>query len=81
MRHGQSSAISLRYLYMLAGIKDYIRPDRMILRFIESAIGKTPSIENATALIVDTCDLFKTKYPSLTPRLLDNIIWKYQRNQ
>jgi len=36
---GQRSGISTRYFYMLAGSDDYIKPDRMIARFIYSALN------------------------------------------
>ena len=76
---GQASGISLRYFYMLAGDKNYIKPDRMIMRFIEHVIGKKPSIEEATNLIIETCSLFNQAHPKLSPRKLDNLIWNYQR--
>lgn len=37
---GQRSGISLRYFYMLAGSEDFIKPDRMINRFVCEATGK-----------------------------------------
>lgn len=36
----QRSGISLRYLYMLAGSEEFIKPDRMINRFVYEATGK-----------------------------------------
>ena len=36
---GQRSGISLRYFYMLIGSSDFVKPDRMILRFLQSATG------------------------------------------
>ncbi len=76
---GQKSGISLRYFYMLAGEKNYIKPDRMILRFIERVIGQKPNIEEATSLLVETCSILNQKYPLLSPRKLDNLIWEFQR--
>lgn len=78
---GQGSGLSLRYFYMLAGEKNYIKPDRMILRFIEEVIGKDVGLDEATELIVESCELLKEKYPQITPRFLDNLIWNYQREQ
>lgn len=78
---GQGSGISLRYFYMLTGSEAYVKPDRMITRFIESAIGKTLSIEESHSVIVGACAVLSKEYPRLTPRKLDNLIWQYQRRQ
>jgi hypothetical protein len=78
---GQRSGISLRYFYMLVGEKNYIKPDRMITRFIELVTGKSYTAEETTRLLVETCDLLVKDYPKLTPRTLDNLIWNYQRAQ
>jgi hypothetical protein len=78
---GQNSGISLRYFYMLVGEKNYIKPDRMIMRFVEQVTGKTFSIEEVTQLIIGACDILVKDYPILTPRLLDHMIWNYQRAQ
>lgn len=78
---GQRSGISLRYFYMLAGSEDFIKPDRMINRFIYRATGKSFGIEETTKLLVETCKVLAEEYPDLTPRTLDNAIWQYQRVQ
>jgi hypothetical protein len=78
---GQRSGLSLRYFYMLAGSDDYIKPDRMITRFIHSAIGRSPSIEESHRIIIGVCEILAQEYPHLTPRALDHLIWNYQREQ
>ena len=78
---GQRSGISLRYFYMLVGEKNYIKPDRMITRFVEQVTGKSYSAEEITRLFIGACDLLVKDYPNLTPRMLDNLIWNYQREQ
>ena len=78
---GQRSGISLRYFYMLAGSENLIKPDRMINRFIYTATEKSFSVEEATELLVATCQELTKEYPKLTPRTLDNIIWNYQRTR
>lgn len=78
---GQKSGISLRYFYMLIGEKNYIKPDRMITRFVEQVTGKSYSAEEITRLFIGACDLLVKDYPNLTPRMLDNLIWNYQREQ
>jgi hypothetical protein len=76
---GQASGISLRYFYMLVGTDSFIKPDRMIVRFIQTAINKTFSVQQSHDSIVGACKLLAVKQPNLTPRLLDNLIWRYQR--
>ena len=78
---GQRSGISLRYFYMLVGSEDFVKPDRMIERFVLQATGKTYGIEETTALITEVCAILAKSYMGLTPRTLDNEIWQYQRNQ
>jgi hypothetical protein len=76
---GQTSGISLRYFYMLVGSDDYVKPDRMVARFIRSATNKDFSVEEMHHAIVSAARVLSIDYPHLTPRLLDNLIWKYQR--
>ena len=78
---GQSSGISLRYFYMLAGSSDYIKPDRMVFRFIESAIHRVPSIEECHTALVEVSRILGDEHARLSPRTLDNLIWKQQRAQ
>jgi len=78
---GQRSGISLRYFYMLVGSEDFIKPDRMIKRFVYRATSKTFSVAETTALLRKTCQLLAQEYPGLTPRKLDHLIWQYQRIQ
>lgn len=78
---GQGSGLSLRYFYMLAGSDDYVKPDRMITRFVQSAIGKSPNIEESHKAIVGACTILTKEYPHLTPRMLDHLVWQYQRVQ
>jgi len=76
---GQASGISTRYFYMLAGSDEYIKPDRMIQRFIFAATGKTMSVQDSHDVIVGAHRLLVNDYPDLTPRSLDYLIWSYQR--
>lgn len=78
---GQRSGISLRYFYMLVGSENFIKPDRMIERFVLQATGKTFGIEDTTELVTKACKILGKSYSGLTPRTLDNEIWQYQRNQ
>ena len=77
---GQGSGISLKYFFMLTGSKDLIKPDRMVISFINDAIEKTLSPENALILVKETVkELNKKGYPNLSPRHLDNLMWNFQR--
>jgi hypothetical protein len=76
---GQRSGISLQYFWMLAGSDDLIKPDRMILRFLEAALQRRVAVSEAKELLTATTAALNGKYPDLTPRLLDFKIWEYQR--
>lgn len=78
---GQGSGISLRYFYMLTGSESDVKPDRMIGRFVQAALGRSLGVEETAVLLAETCALLAQTYPSLTPRKLDNLIWEYQRER
>ena len=75
---GQGSGISLRYLWMLAGSDDIIKPDRMILRFLRRALAREPSVREAQGLLAGAAVLLKAQFAHLTPRLLDYKVWEYE---
>lgn len=77
---GQSSGLSTKYFYMLAGGEDFIKPDRMIIRFVESVIQEKVDSDKTYSLILDALTILKKEFPALTPRMLDHEIWKYQQN-
>jgi hypothetical protein len=72
---GQGSGISWEYFLMLAGSDDFVKADRMICRFIASAL-ELDSVPPATArtLLLGASDLVGVK-----PRPLDYAIWQLQR--
>ena len=77
---GQKSGISLQYFYMLAGSEELIKPDRMIIRFLEANLNRKVSFIESLEIIKSTCQELKTEYSiEITPRELDNAIWNYQR--
>ncbi|MBS0416313.1 MAG: hypothetical protein JSR66_01280 [Proteobacteria bacterium] len=76
---GQGSGISLRYFWMLAGSDELIKPDRMILRFLETALARSVGIAEAQPLLAAAVQDLKPEFPHLTPRALDYKIWEYQR--
>lgn len=73
---GQRSGISLKYFFMLAGSSDFIKPDRMIIRFLESALNRKMQLEEAQKLLRDASEILKAQFPSMTPKILDHQIWR-----
>jgi hypothetical protein len=72
---GQSSGLSTRYFYMLAGDENFIKPDRMIRRFIQAAIGRELSMQECQELLLAAHTELVRDYPLLTPRSLDHQSW------
>ncbi len=69
----------LKYLYMLAGDENTVKPDRMLMRFINS-VSKDITIDDAQQIIVKCAALLEKDNKNITPRLLDYLIWDYQRS-
>ncbi|HWF15835.1 MAG TPA: hypothetical protein VG244_06605, partial [Acidimicrobiales bacterium] len=72
---GQRSAVSWRYLRMLVGLPD-VKPDRMVLRFVASALGieeRAVGADQAVALVEAAAEHF-----DVDQRALDHEIWEYQ---
>jgi len=77
---GQSSGISLKYFYMLAGNEDMIKPDRMIMRFLEDILGKAVKMNEAQEILYQAASKISLDLNKpISAMLLDNHIWKYQR--
>ncbi len=77
--HGQRSGLSLDYFWMLAGSDQFVKGDRMVLRFLAAALAREVSAREALPLLRAACERLVGHYPSLTPRLLDHEVWKHQR--
>ena len=78
---GQNSGISLRYFYMLAGFEDQIKPDRMVVRFLEVVLKHAVKVNDCHPLLIEACKLLVLEYPNINPRNLDHAIWLHQREQ
>lgn len=78
--HGIGEA-TYRYLLMLSGDEQMVKPDTMILRFIKNAINENVNEAEAVSLIQTVSRQLLPQYPRLNPRLLDYIIWSWQREQ
>jgi len=76
---GQGSGISVAYFFMLAGDDRLVKPDRMIVRFLAAALGRSVSAKEAQDLVAGACAILALEQPHLTPRALDHAIWSYQR--
>ncbi|HVX22747.1 MAG TPA: hypothetical protein VHB02_15470 [Acidimicrobiales bacterium] len=69
---GQGSGISWRYLRMLVGLED-VKPDRMVLRFLESSLNRSVDIEEAVELVRAAAGRL-----GVGVRALDHEIWEFQ---
>lgn len=82
---GQGSGIMLRYLHMLAGRSDEVKPDRHVVNFIQNVfphLSMSPKYHDAIKQTMhETVHLLQSKYPTLTERFLDVLIWEYMRNK
>ena len=81
---GQGSGIMLKYLYMLAGKSDEIKPDRHMINFVKSVfpdIKGEKDYPKIIEIIKEALKQLKDKYPMLTERFLDVLIWDYMRSQ
>lgn len=77
---GQKSGISLTYFYMLAGSDDLIKPDRMIIRFLENISGEKVSLTDCQIILAEVSKRLQKNGFTITPKILDNLIWNYQRD-
>ena len=66
---------------MLAGSEDFVKPDRMVLRFLEAALARRVGVSEAVELLRGTSRELLTEFPNMSPRLLDYEVWKFQRSQ
>jgi hypothetical protein len=76
---GPRSGISLRYFWMKTGDYSHVKPDRMLMRFVSNAIGRTVAVPVCATAITTLATHLQADYPHLNPRTLDARIWHYQR--
>lgn len=77
---GQKSGISWRYFWMLAGDEQGVKPDRMILGFLNTFTNRTWPPDQAVEIIRQLCAHPSLAGYRLNPRRLDHAIWNWQRN-
>lgn len=80
---GQGSGIMLKYLYMLAGDANEVKPDRHMVNFMRRyfpyltmSVKDHPEIKS---IIKTTVSELQKTYPMLTERFLDVLIWDHMR--
>ncbi len=80
---GQGSGIMLKYLYMLAGKTNEVKPDRHMVNFMKKVF---PSLSMGSKdhneikdIMKETVSILNNKYPQLTERFLDVLIWEHMR--
>ena len=78
--HGQGQAV-VKYFFMLCGNDNFCKPDRHILKFLSEVVEKEVNADEAQKLLETATDELKSDYPNMTVRLLDYVIWNYQRNK
>jgi len=79
---GKKSGVSLRYFYMLLGSEDNIKPDRMIMRFIHQALGRTPNVCRSASVDCRGSAPSASRLPAAHRRAASiNLIWEFQRTQ
>ena len=78
---GQSSGIMLKYLYMLAGKADEVKPDRHMVNFMRQVFPEltmeTKDHNEIKKIMQETVSALKPKYPQLTARFLDYLVWEH----
>lgn len=68
----QRSGVTYSYLLLLAGLPS-VKPDRMVLRFLERALGTgvPMTTDRAFELVMSAADTL-----DVSPRTLDHVIWR-----
>ena len=58
------------------------KADRMVTRFVADALGvQSVTQELAESLVREASTVLRPEFPKLVPSVLDNTIWKYQRDR
>ena len=77
---GQGKTV-IKYLFMLCGDENTCKPDTHILNFLKEVLHRNVKEDEAQALLENVVNELKAEYPHITVRLLDHLIWNYQRSQ
>ncbi len=77
---GQTHGTSLTYFFMLSGEENLIKPDRMVVRFLQRIVDKQISVQSPHEWLSKALLILNEIYPTLTLRQLDHEIWKYEQS-
>ena len=76
--HGQGSGIAVKYFLMLAGADQLVKPDRMIMRFLERVLGRRVGVDEAQG----PADRGRAAVgPPTSVGAVDYAIWQHERQQ
>ena len=77
---GQSSGLTLEYLFILARIESYVKVDRHITRFAKTATGESDLSKEQIINLVRTASKYMAyqNHHGMNARWLDHLIWTYQ---
>jgi hypothetical protein len=76
--HGQGSGIAVKYFLMLAGADQLVKPDRMIMRFLERVLGRRIGADEAQRLLTEAA---RALGPATSVGAVDYAIWQHERQQ
>lgn len=82
-QRGQRSGLTIDYLFILAKAENYVKVDRHIERFTKEAIGNNNlTKQDIINLIRRAASILNNEKEdiTITARILDHMIWKYQSN-
>lgn len=71
---GHGSGVRVSYLWMLAGDDTHMKADRMVVRWVSQALGRTVAGAEAEPLIIETAAAL-----GVTPWVLDHAVWNAER--
>ncbi len=76
---GQGSGIAVRYYFMLTGADHLIKPDRMILAFLDRVLHRSVGELEAQTVFTQAAERLRAGYPAVTAQGLDYAIWSSER--
>jgi hypothetical protein len=74
--HGQKSGVAVAAFFMLAGDETLLKPDRMVLRFLERTLGRRVTGEEAQELLRHAAAALCTRGHPASVGVVDYTIWQ-----
>jgi hypothetical protein len=78
---GQTSGVSLAYFCMMCGSERHVKPNRLVVHFFSRTLNRKVHESEVQYLVTGAAYLLHFEYPWMTPRILDNLIWMYERER